>query len=282
MPESCLQLFFFWYKCLHPLHPLLPTLCYEKNSLTPLHGSPPQLDSLAIWNKWCSLARPRSQNEQHLPRRVILTLRKRTILLKRIHDHWGYISSKNFAPGQVGWWEKDQRVWRMDRLSCARSTAFTNFSPQSFETKRTKQCYCQGFIFQQSPLNWWRSDEAGPFKAICPDRPMHSTHFHHITGWELWYINYIEENKSTYSYVCQKFAWLSVSIYLANRIVLVVTGHIPKADASINRAVHAVLVQTPIWLGLPPHKVSNRTKRVHPEPVTLPVNASFCANNICQ
>ena len=33
----------------------LPTLCYEKNSLTPLHGSPPQLDSLAIWNKWCSL-----------------------------------------------------------------------------------------------------------------------------------------------------------------------------------------------------------------------------------
>ena len=38
------------------------------------------------------------------------------------------------------------------------------------------------FIFQQSPLNWWRSDEAGPFKAICPDRPMHSTHFHHIMG----------------------------------------------------------------------------------------------------
>ena len=93
---------------------------------------------------------------------------------------------------------------------------------------------------------------------------------------------HIEENKSTYSYVCQKCAWLSVSIYLANRIVLVVTGHVPKADASINRAVHAVLVQTPIWLGLPPHKVSNRTKRVHPEPVTLPVNANFCANNICQ
>ena len=102
------------------------------------------------------------------------------------------------------------------------------------------------------------------------------------SGWELWYINYIEENKSTYSYVCQKFAWLSVSIFLANRIVLVVTGHVPKADASINCAVHAVLIQAPIWLGLPPHKVSNRTKRVHPEPVTLPVNASFCANNICQ
>ena len=76
--------------------------------------------------------RPRSQNEQHLPRRVILTLWKSTISLKRIHDDRGYISSKNFAPGQVGWWEKDQRVWRMDRLSCARSTAFTNFSPQSF------------------------------------------------------------------------------------------------------------------------------------------------------
>ena len=103
------------------------------------------------------------------------------------------------------------------------------------------------------------------------------------SGWEQWYINYIEENKSTYSYnVCQKFARLLVGSFLANRIVFVVTGHIPKADASINRAVHAVLVQTPIWLGLPPHKVSNWTKRVHPEPVTLPVNAIVCANNICQ
>merc|ERR1719225_713994 len=65
---------------------------------------------------------------------------------------------------------------------------------------------------------------------------------------------------------------VSVSIYLAHRIVFVVAGHVPKADASINRAIHAVLVQTPIWLGLPPHKVSNGTKRVHPEPVTLPAS----------
>merc|ERR1712004_652487 len=67
-----------------------------------------------------------------------------------------------------------------------------------------------------------------------------------------------------------KNCMVSVSIYLANRIVFVVTRHVPKADASINRAVHAVVVQTPIWLGLPPHKVSNWTKGVHPEPVTLP------------
>ena len=100
------------------------------------------------------------------------------------------------------------------------------------------------------------------------------------SDWELWYINYIEENKSTYSYVCQKFARFSVGNSLANRIVFVVTGHVPKADASIDRAVHAVLVQTPIWLGLPPHKVSNGTKRVHPEPVTLPVNANICVQII--
>ena len=48
--------------------------------------------------------------------------------------------------------------------------------------KRTKTQLLSSFLLQQSSQTDARSDEADPFKAICPDRPMHSTHFHYITG----------------------------------------------------------------------------------------------------
>ena len=52
--------------------PPIPCLLYVmKRTACQPPGSPPRLDSLAIWNKWCSLARPRSQNEQHLLKRMI-------------------------------------------------------------------------------------------------------------------------------------------------------------------------------------------------------------------
>ena len=51
--------------------------------------------------------------------------------------------------------------------------------------------------------------------------------------------------------------------------MFLITRNVPKADSGVDRAVHAVLLQAPIWLGLPPDEVSDRLERVHPEPVSF-------------
>merc|ERR1719275_24089 len=63
---------------------------------------------------------------------------------------------------------------------------------------------------------------------------------------------------------------MSVNNSLAHRIVLIITGAVPKTEPGIDGAVHAVLVQASAWLRLPPHEVSDGTKGVHPEPVSFP------------
>ena len=88
----------------------------------------------------------------------------------------------------------------------------------------------------------------------------------------------MEAAKPTYSllsntYQVYKFiVRMSVNNSLAHRIVLVITGSVPKTKPGIYGAVHAVLVQASAWLRLPPNEVSDRTKRVHPEPVSFPAN----------
>ena len=79
-------------------------------------GSPPQLDSLAIWNKWCSLARPRSQNEQHL--------------LKRLISMWQKIKiTKTYTWWSVRVYFHEELCTRSGRMVRKRSARLTDGSP---------------------------------------------------------------------------------------------------------------------------------------------------------
>ena len=57
---------------------------------------------------------------------------------------------------------------------------------------------------------------------------------------------------------------------LTNSIVFLITCNVPKPDPAIHGGVHAVLTQPSVGLRLPPDKVPDRLKRLHPDPVALP------------
>ena len=54
------------------------------------------------------------------------------------------------------------------------------FRPQKVKRKETSNVIMDGYIYQQTPLNWCRSEIGRPFWSHHPDGSMLPPHFHYI------------------------------------------------------------------------------------------------------